>query len=374
VRTRAAVLRASGAPRPYVRSRPLEIIEIDLDPPGQGEILVRMRAAGVCHSDLSVIDGNRPRPLPMALGHEAAGEVVELGAGVDEFVVGDHVVLVFLASCGSCEPCVAGHPTLCGPGAAANGAGTLLHGARRLHDLDGALLNHHLGVSGFSDYAVVSKHSAVRVSDSVPFTLAALFGCAMSTGFGAVHNTARVRPGESVAVMGLGGVGLASVLGAVVAGAAPIIAIDPVAAKRELALSLGATHACDPTDAAAVVREATGGGARWVFEAVGSAAVMAQAFALTGRGGTTVASGLPAPGAELVLPALSFISDAKTFTGSYMGSAHPQRDIPAMIELWQAGRLPVEKLLSSTLVLDDVNEAMDALADGTAVRQVVVWE
>src|SRR5437660_4028144 len=225
MKIRAAVLNKMGAEVPYEKSRPLTIEEFDLDDPGQGEVMVKIGAAGLCHSDLSVIDGNRPRPTPMVLGHEAAGIVEKVGPGVDDLVVGDHVVMVFVPSCGHCLPCAEGRPALCEPGAAANGAGTLLSGKRRLHR-NGAEVHHHLGVSAFAEYATVSRHSLVKIEKGLPLDEAALFGCAVLTGVGAVINTAKVSAGASVAVVGLGGVGLSSLLGAVAGGARRVVAID----------------------------------------------------------------------------------------------------------------------------------------------------
>ena len=239
MRTRAAVLGAIGASAPYATSKPLRIEELELDPPGPGEVLVRIRAAGLCHSDLSVINGDRPRPVPMALGHEAAGVVEELGPGVEDLARGDHVVCVFVPSCGHCEPCAEGRPALCEPGAAANGAGTLLAGARRLHRPDGTVVNHHLGVSGFAEHATVSRRSLVKIDKELPLEEAALFGCAVLTGVGAVANTARIPVGSSVAVIGLGGVGLCSLLGAIAAGAREVVAIDLADDKLAFARQLG---------------------------------------------------------------------------------------------------------------------------------------
>src|SRR3546814_81187 len=221
----AAVLNDMGRPRPYADSRPLEVTEIDLTGPGEGEVLVEVRAAGLCHSDLSVIDGSRPRPMPMALGHEAAGVVVECGKGVDDLKPGVPVVLVFVPSCGHCIPCAEGRPALCEPGAKANGVGTLLSGQRRL-ERSGQTIHHHLGVSAFAQYAVVSRRSLVPVDPDIDIADAALFGCAVLTGLGAVVNTARVKPGTSVAVIGLGGVGLNALMGGMLAGARDIIAVD----------------------------------------------------------------------------------------------------------------------------------------------------
>src|SRR5271166_1175418 len=261
MKIKAAVLNKIGVAPPYAKSKPLAIEEVELDDPSHGEVLVRIGAAGLCHSDLSVIDGNRPRPTPMVLGHEAAGVVEKIGPGVGDLKLGDHVVTVFVPSCGHCLPCAEGRPALCEPGAAANGAGTLLSGKRRLH-CDGAEVNHHLGCSAFADHAVVSRRSLVKVDPALPLDEAALFGCAVLTGVGAVVNTARLQPGQTAAVIGLGGVGLASVLGAIASGAEKVVAIDLSDEKLGLARQLGATHtvnARDP-DAAEQVRAASRGG------------------------------------------------------------------------------------------------------------------
>lgn len=374
MKTRAAVLTRMGLPRPYAHSRPLQVQEIELSPPGFGEILVRVGAAGLCHSDLSVIDGTRPRPMPMVLGHEAAGVVEQAGPEFG-FSAGDHVVFAFVPSCGACLPCAEGRPALCQPGAAANTAGVLLGGARHWGSSEGSPTYHHLGVSGFADHIVTSARSAVRIDPTLPMEVAALFGCAVMTGVGAVVNTAGVSPGASVAVFGLGGVGLACLLGAVASGAYPIAVVDPGAEKRALALSLGATTAIDAGEAAvADVREATDGGASYVFESVGSEVVLAQAYAATRRGGTTIATGLPHPEKKFSVPAVSLVAEERTVRGSYMGSAVPRRDLPRFVALYRAGRLPVDRLLTHRLTLDDINEGFDRLADGHAVRQVVVFD
>ena len=373
---RAAVLREMGLPAPYAESRPLDVAELELDPPGPGELRVRVGAAGLCHSDLSVIDGSRPRVMPMALGHEAAGEVVEVGAEVGDFQVGDHVVLAFVPACGRCRQCRNGRAALCEPGAAANSAGTLLSGQIRWREpAADAPPHHHLGVSAFAEEIVVSARSAVRVDPALPFDVAALFGCAVLTGVGAVLNSARVRPGESVAIFGLGGVGLAALLGAVLAGAATIVVVDPIEAKRDLAGELGATAAVDAReDAVAAVRAATGGGADHAIETVGSEVVLAQAYDATHRGGTTVTVGLPHPARMLTIPAVSLVAEERTLRGSYLGSCVPDRDVPRFVALHRAGRLPVERLLSHRLTLEDLNAGFDRLARGEAVRQVVVFD
>ena len=371
MRVRGAVLREMGLDPPYAESRPLEVVELELDPPGPGELLVDVRAAGLCHSDLSVIDGSRPRVMPMVLGHEAAGEVLEVGPEVTDFEPGDHVVLAFVPSCGHCGPCRDGRAALCEPGAAANAAGTLLCGEKRFHDTEGDL-NHHLGVSAFTERIVVSENSATKVDPELPFELAALFGCAVLTGVGAVVNSAGVRPGDSVAVFGLGGVGLAALLGARAAGATTIVAVDVIEDKLDLARELGATAAVRAgDDAVAEVREATGGGAGHAIETVGSERVLADAYAATRRGGTTVTVGLPHPDRMLAIQAVSLVAEERTLRGSYLGSCVPTRDIPRFIELHRAGRLPVERLLSGRLALEDLNAGFDRLAAGEAVRQVV---
>ena len=374
MRIRTALLREMGAPRPYAESRPLEVAEVELDPPGPGELLVRVGAAGLCHSDLSVIDGSRPRVMPMALGHEAAGEVVEIGADVKGFSPGDHVVLAFVPACGQCGPCLAGRAALCEPGAAANAAGTLLSGERRLHHPDLDELNHHLGVSAFSDHIVVSQFSAVAVDPELPFELAALFGCAVLTGVGAAVNAAQIASGESVAIFGLGGVGLSALLGAVLREAGRLVAIDVVPAKLDLARELGATDAVlAGPEALAEILALTDGGVDHAIETAGSAKVLADAYAATRRGGTTTTVGLPDPSQMLSIPAVSLVAEERTLRGSYLGSSVPARDLPRFIDLHRQGRLPVERLLTHRLALDDVNEGFDRLASGEAVRQAIVF-
>ena len=327
--TRAAILRSMGATRPYADSRPLLIETVTLDPPGPGEVQVRIRAAGLCHSDLSVINGDRPRPLPMALGHEAAGEVEALGEGVEDLSVGDHVVMVFMPSCGHCSPCAEGRPALCEPGAAANGRGELLTGAQRLH-VGAEVLHHHLGCSAFAERAVVSRRSLIRIDPALPFDQAALFGCAVLTGVGAVVNTAGVRPGQSVAVVGLGGVGLASVLGALACGASPVVAVDLSDDKLALARTLGPVHTVNAADADAIeqVRALTGGGAEVVIEMAGSARALEAAWKMTRRGGTTVTAGLPPPDAVLPVNIVGLVAEERTLKGSYIGTCVPSRDLP----------------------------------------------
>jgi alcohol dehydrogenase len=372
MRVRAAVLEAMGAAPPYAESRPLRIQEVELDPPGPGEVLVRIAAAGLCHSDLSVINGDRPRPLPMVLGHEAAGIVEEVGPGVDDLARGDHVVLVFMPSCGHCLPCMEGRPALCEPGAAANGAGTLLSGARRLRR-DGEPVNHHVGVSAFAEYATVSRRSLVKIDPELPLDEAALFGCAVLTGAGAVINTAGVRPGQTVAVVGLGGVGLCALLAAVACGSREIVAVDLLPEKLAFARQLGATVTFDARDerVAEAIREATRGGVDFAFELAGSAKALELAWAITRRGGTTITAGLPHPSARLSVPIVQLVAEERALKGSYIGTAVPARDVPRLIDLFRKGRLPVDRLVSGRLSLDEINEGFDRLARGQAIRQIV---
>ena len=374
MKMRAAVLNRMGVKPPYAETKPLSIQTVELDPPGRGEVLVKIGAAGLCHSDLSVINGDRPRPTPMALGHEAAGVIEALGEDVTDLAVGDHVVMVFMPSCGHCMPCAEGRPALCEPGAVANGAGTLLSGARRLH-CDGVDVNHHLGVSAFAEYAVMSRRSVIKIDPALPLHEAALFGCAVLTGVGAVVNTARLQPGQTAAVIGLGGVGLASVLGAVASGAQQIVAIDLADDKLGLARQLGATDTVNARadDAAEQIRALTGGGVDVAFEMAGSARAMELAYKITGRGGMTVTAGLPPPNATLALPLVNLVAEERTVMGSYIGSCVPTRDIPRYVGLYQRGRLPVDRLMSGVLTLDEINEGFDRLHEGKAVRQIVVF-
>ncbi len=370
---KAAILNEMGLSRPYAVSRPLVVEEVALNPPGPGELLVRIKATGLCHSDLSVINGDRPRPLPMVLGHEAAGEVTECGAGVTDLKPGDQIVLAFVPSCGACLPCMEGRPALCEPGARANGAGTLLSGARhlRLHD---KAIYHHIGVSGYAEYAVVSRRSAIKVDNSLPAHEAALFGCAVLTGVGAVINTAKVPAGTSVAIVGLGGVGLSALLGANVVGAAEVVAIDANPQKLEIASRLGATKTVLATpEAIKEVRDLTSGGVDFAFEMASSVPALQLAYEITRRGGTTVTASLPNPAHKFSIPAVQLTAEERTIKGCYLGSCVPARDIPRYISLYQRGKLPVDRLLSEIVSIDELNEAFDRLADGKSIRQVMTF-
>lgn len=372
MKVRAAVLHEMGLARPYAKSKPVRIEEVELDPPEAEEVLVRVRAAGLCHSDLSILEGVRPRPLPMVIGHEGAGIVEEVGAGVSDLEPGDHVVFVFMPACGDCEPCREGRPAICDNGLVANVAGTLLGGGRRIK-LDGEHINHQVGVSCFAEAVVCSRKSLVKVDKDLPLDQAALFSCAVITGVGDVVNAAKVPAGSTVAVVGLGGTGLAALLGARAVGAARVVGLDPLAHKREMALKLGADEVFDTgaEDVFEQVREATGGGAHYAIECVGKVEAMELAYAVTRRGGTTVTSGLSHPQHTFKISHVNMVVQERTIIGSYLGSCVPARDIPHYIELFKQGRLPVDALISKTITLNDINEGFDALADGDVVRQII---
>lgn len=375
MKTRSAVLHEMGKPTPYAESKPLKIENLELDDPQHEEVMIRIKAVGLCHSDLSVINGSRPRPMPMAMGHEAAGEIVKIGDGVTGFQEGDHVVCTFIPSCGQCIPCKEGRPALCERGAASNEKGEMLAGGRRLHTAEGEI-NHHLGVSGFSDYAVVSTHSIVKVDPEVSFEEIALFGCAVITGVGAVVNTAQVKAGSSVAIVGLGGIGLNALMGAKLSGAREIIALDINPDKFDIAKELGATDVFDSSQSDVIeqVKEQTNGGADYVFETAGAVPAMQVAYKITKRGGTTTTTGLPDPEHQLSLPQVTLAAEERTVKGSYVGSCIPPRDIPHFVGMFKQGSLPVNQLLSDTIALEEINEGFDKLQNGDVARLVIKME
>lgn len=365
MRIRGAVLERIADPAPFAESRPITVCELDLAAPGPGELLVRIEAAGLCHSDLSVVDGNRVRPVPMLLGHEAAGIVESVGAGVDDVAPGQRVVMTFLPRCGECAGCASNGRTPCGPGSVANNAGELLGGGRRLRR-DGAEVHHHLGVSGFATHAVVDRRSVVPVDADVPPEVAAVLGCAVLTGGGALLNAAKPGAGDSIMVVGLGGVGMAAVLVAVSLGLGEVIAVDTVPEKLALATEFGATAVYAPSELAGVTADV-------VIEAAGNVRAFETAVAATAPGGVTVTVGLPAPDATATISPLTLVAQGRTIIGSYLGSAVPERDIPEYVRRWRAGTLPLDRLVSARIGLDQVNEAMDELAAGAALRQVIVF-
>lgn len=362
---RGAVLNELGAEAPYAESRPISIDTLTLDDPREHELLVRIEAASICHSDLSVVNGSRPRPVPMLLGHEAAGIVEQVGEGVRDLEPGQRVVLTFLPRCGECAECGTDGRLPCSRGSQSNEAGTLLDGSLHLRRGEEPV-KHHLGCSGFAEYAVVDRRSVVPVGDDVPPEIAAVLGCAVLTGGGAVLNAAKLEPRHTIAVVGLGGVGMAALLTALGIGPRQVIAVDANEAKLDLAREWGAHAAYTPADA--VDQGVT---ADIVIEAVGHPRAFETAYRMIGFGGTLVTVGLPAPGAMSEIEPLRLTARAEVIIGSYLGSAVPSRDIPRFEQLWREGNLPLERLISDTIDLEDINEGMDALAAGTVLRQII---
>jgi len=309
------------------------------------EVLIKIKAAGLCHSDLVAINGERAKPVPIVLGHEAAGIVAETGPGVNDIDVGDHVVPSYVPSCGHCEMCREGRPALCVPATKANAEGTLFGGTRRLHK-NGEKLFHHSGVAAFADYAVVSQNAVIKIDKSIPFEQAALFGCAVATGVGSVINTANIRPGESVAND----------------------------TKLQLAHELGAHMTFNATSSTCAedIRQATNGGTHIAIETAGAAPALDMAFKITRRGGSTIAAGMPGPEASITLPHLCFAAEERVMKGSYMGSCVPSRDIPRYMDLFRQGKLPIDRLTSHQIGLHELNEGFDRMTEGSAVRQVMV--
>jgi alcohol dehydrogenase len=373
MKMRATVLREIAVPPPYATSQPILIEELDLDAPGPGELLVKVIGAGLCHSDLSVINGSRPRPLPVVLGHEGAGEVVEVGAGVRDIAVGDPVVFQFSASCGRCVRCLEGRPQICETHAVARAKGELMGGGKRLHDAGGNEVNHQTGVSCFAEYAVVDRGSVVRIDADIPLETAAIFGCAVMTGVGAALNAARVAPGDRVAVIGLGGVGFSAMLGAILGGAAQVIAVDVNPAKLGLARQLGAHHTIDARDADHVeqIKDLTGGGVDTALEGAGVIPALKTGYDILRSGGQLVTVGLSPQGDSFPIPPADLVTREIAVRGSYMGSCVPVRDIPRYLEAFRQGRLPVDRLIGEHVGFEAINEGFDKLASGDAVRRIL---
>jgi NDMA-dependent alcohol dehydrogenase len=364
---RAAVLNAIG--------EPLSIEEIELAPPGRGEVTVRLSASGVCHSDWNVVSGVTPNPVPVVLGHEGAGIVEALGEGVTSMTKGDHVVLSWLPSCGRCFFCTQGRPILCEWSTPAMLAGTMPDGTTRL-TRDGEPVYHYSFLSTFAERCVVPEESCVPIRKDASLEVAALVGCAVMTGIGAATNRARVEPGSSVAVFGAGGVGLSAVIGARLAGAATVIAVDPLEFKRELALELGATHALDPLDGKAPdqIRELTAGrGADYAFDAAGARGLVRAAYDSVRPGGTVVAIGIPPADEEARIPGPRLSREEKIVTGSLYGSCRPHFDMPLVLDLYMEGRLPLDRLVTRTYPLEKINDAFAAMGAGEVARAVIVY-
>jgi Zn-dependent alcohol dehydrogenase len=363
---RAVVLREPGVP--------VRVETVLLDPPRRGEVLVRVAAAGVCHSDVHLADGSLGEGRwPMVLGHEGAGVVAAVGTDVSGVAVGDHVAFCFVPSCGECRACASGRRNLCEPAGASALAGTLMDGTSRLRGADGSPLQHGLLVACFAEYAVVPAAGAVLIPQEIPLWQAALLGCGVVTGIGAVTNAARVGIGESVCVIGCGGVGLQVIAGARLAGAATIVAVDRDARKLELAMRRGATDFIDASalDVTAEVLARTGGGVDHAFEVVGAAATIRQAWEVLRPGGTAIVVGLAPRGVEAAIPAIDFLSE-KTIRGSYYGSADVHEFLPGLVALLAAGRLDVAGVVSDLIELEDVQEALERLRRGEGARSVAI--
>jgi S-(hydroxymethyl)glutathione dehydrogenase/alcohol dehydrogenase len=350
--------------------QPLAIEELELDPPKAGELLVRMVASGVCHSDLHVVHGTHPTSLPIVLGHEGAGIVEEIGPGVVGLEPGDHVLLTWLPYCGHCRSCVRGWLNRCENTAWYDA--TLEDGTCRFHSNGKPV--HHYNTSSFAERSVVPAQTAIKVDSALPLTELALMGCAVMTGVGAVVNTARVRPGDTVAVVGCGGVGLNVVQGARIAGASRIIAIDRVPAKLELARELGATDVVDAseTNVLEAVGDLVRGGVDYAFEALGRPETIETTIGLIGRGGEAVLIGMAPPDARIGIDALTTTLEERCVRGSWYGSCVPLRDIPMLVGLYRDGRLRLDPLITRC-GLEDVNEAFARMEAGETARSVIVY-
>jgi S-(hydroxymethyl)glutathione dehydrogenase/alcohol dehydrogenase len=363
--TRAAVLERVGAP--------LEVTELELAPPGPGEVLVRLHASGVCHSDQNAIDGTAETPCPAVLGHEGGGVVAAVGPGVTRVAEDAHVALSWAPSCGRCPECLDDLPHLCGTAWPMMAKGTLMDGTSRL-SRGGDVVYHYSFLSTFADYAVVPEASCVVIPDDVPLEIAGLVGCAVTTGICAVWRSAQVRPGQRAAVIGCGGVGLSAVIGLAAVGAAPIVAVDVDPSKLEAALSLGATDAVEwagSPEATAEAVQAVSGGVDVAIEATGRSEAMLAAFLSTRRRGTAVFIGIPREDAVVPLPALSIPRMERRVMGALYGSARPDRDFLVILDQYRRGRLPLDRLVSHRLPLDEIEQAFALLRSGSSLRTVL---
>jgi S-(hydroxymethyl)glutathione dehydrogenase/alcohol dehydrogenase len=353
---------------------PITMADVHLDPPGPGEVKVKVVAAGVCHSDLHVTRGEWNMPLPMVLGHEGSGIVVETGVGVTGLAEGDHVVLSWVAPCGTCRNCLAGREARCEVAANVVGPGGVLQDGTSRLSVDGQTAYHYLGVSSFAEYVVVPASGAIKIRDDAPLDTMALVGCAVATGVGAVRNTAGVEPGSSVVVIGCGGVGLSVVQGARLAGAERIIAVDLMQEKTELARALGATDTVlvDGNDLDAQVRELLPDGVDYAFDAIGRTNTTEHAIRMLAIGGAAVLVGLPPEGTQAVFDPLTLAVLDQRILGSNYGSVRPARDIPVFVDLVMDGSLRLEELVSARVPLDAAVSALAELDSGRALRTLLI--
>lgn len=358
----------------YGPERPVVVVDVDLAPPGPGEVAVAVAAAGVCGSDLHVVKGEWDVPIPVVLGHEGAGVITALGAGVTDLRVGDHVILSWVAACGLCRQCVAGRPWQCVLVATVVGPGGVLYDGTSRWSREGATLYHYLGVSSFAERVVVPASGAVRIRADAPLDVVAIIGCAVATGVGAVTNTAKVETGATVAVIGCGGVGLSCIQGARLAGASRIIAVDVNPAKLVIAATLGATDTIDASgaDPVAALRATVPEGLDYVFDAIGQIATTEQAIAALGIGGAAVIVGLPPTGRAARFDPLALAEANQRILGSNYGSVDPRRDIPRLVDLYMDGQLQLDALISGRRPLADAAQALDDLAAGRTLRTLLV--
>jgi S-(hydroxymethyl)glutathione dehydrogenase / alcohol dehydrogenase len=354
----------------------LGIETVELDPPRANEVLVRVRAAGVCHSDLHALRGELQAVLPLVLGHEGAGTVEQVGENVSRVKRGDRVLVNWLPADGTCPACLRGQPNLCERLFRTTFVGKLPEGSSRLKTLDNVQLGHYLSAATMSEYIVVDEASAIPFPGDVPFPVAAITGCAVATGVGAVVNTARVSPGSSATVIGCGGIGLSILLGLKLAGAYPIVAVDVMETKLETARQFGATETLNPSqgDVVKSLRRLASGGPDYVFDSVGSPATIPQALQGVRNGGTAVIVGLHAARAQVPISAGALVLGNKRLLGSFAGTIKPQLDLPRLIELYRAKRLPLDALITRTYPLGDLPRAFEDMERGRIIRGVVVFE